>query len=43
MTNPLLGLPVPPYIVVARVTTVAQDQETPTTLQTGHADDGRDP
>jgi hypothetical protein len=43
VTNPLLGLPVPSYIVVARVTTVTQDQETATTLQTGHADDGQDP
>jgi hypothetical protein len=42
MTNPLLRLPVPPYIVVARVTTVTQDQETPATLQTGLGDDGRD-
>jgi hypothetical protein len=42
MTNPLLGLPVPPYIVVARVTTVIGDQETPTTLQIEGADDGRD-
>jgi hypothetical protein len=42
-TNPFLGLPVTPYIVVARVTTVSQDQETPTTLQTGHADEGTCP
>jgi hypothetical protein len=42
MTNPLLGLPVPPYIVVARVTMVTRDQKTPTTLQIGRADDGRD-
>jgi hypothetical protein len=42
-TNPLLGLPVPPYIVVARVTTVIGDQETPTTLQIGLTDEGRRP
>jgi hypothetical protein len=39
----LLGFPVPPYIGVARVTTVTWDQETPTTFHIGHADDGRDP
>jgi hypothetical protein len=41
--QPLLGLPVPPYIVVARVTTVIRDHETPTTLQIGLADEGSDP
>jgi hypothetical protein len=41
MTNPLPGLPVPPYIVVAKVTTVTRDQETPATLQTGLGDDGQ--
>jgi hypothetical protein len=29
--------------VVARVTTVTRDQKTPTTLQIGPADEGRDP
>jgi hypothetical protein len=43
VTNPLLGLPVPPYIVVARVTTVTRDQQTRATLQIGLADEGRDP
>jgi hypothetical protein len=42
-SNPLLGLPVPPYIEVARVTTVIGDQETPTTLQIGLAVEGRRP
>jgi hypothetical protein len=41
--QPLLGLPMPPYIVVARVTTVTSDQGTPTTLQIGQADEGRRP
>jgi hypothetical protein len=41
--NPLLGLLVPPYIVVARVTMVIGDQETPTTLQTGLGVEGRRP
>jgi hypothetical protein len=42
-TNPLLGPPMPPYIVVARVTTVIRSQETQATLQIGAGDDGRDP
>jgi hypothetical protein len=33
----------PPYIVVARVTTVIGNQETPTMLQIGLADEGRRP
>jgi hypothetical protein len=40
---PLIGLPVPPYIVVARVTTVTRDQKIGTTLQIGLADEGSDP
>jgi hypothetical protein len=39
----LLGLPVPPYIVVARVTTVTRDQKTRTTPQIGLADEGSHP
>jgi hypothetical protein len=31
---------VPPYIVVARVTTVIWEQMTPTTVQIGQGDDG---
>jgi hypothetical protein len=42
-TNPWLGLPVPPYIVVARVTTVITEQMTQTTVQIGQADDGCHP
>jgi hypothetical protein len=41
--QPPLGLPGPSYIVVARVTTVTLDQELPTTLQIGQADEGKDP
>jgi hypothetical protein len=43
LINPLLGPPVPPYIVVARVTTVIGRLETRATLQTGAGSDGRDP
>jgi hypothetical protein len=41
--QPLIRTPVPPYIVVARVTTVIRSQETRATLQIGAGDDGRDP
>jgi hypothetical protein len=41
--QPLLGLPVPPYIVVARVTTVIKDHKTRATLQIGLAVEGRRP
>jgi hypothetical protein len=43
IANPLLGPPVPPYIVVARVTTVIRVQQTRATLQIGLADEGNDP
>jgi hypothetical protein len=43
VTNPWLGLPAPPYIVVARVTTVIYKQMTLTTVQIGQGDDGCHP
>jgi hypothetical protein len=42
-TNPWLGLPVPPYIVVARVTTVIYRHMTMATVQIGQGDDGCHP
>jgi hypothetical protein len=40
VTNPWLGLPVPHYIVVARVTTVIHMQMTLAIVQIGQGDDG---
>jgi hypothetical protein len=39
-TNPWLGLPVPPYIVVARVTTVFYRHKTMAIVQPGQGDEG---
>jgi hypothetical protein len=39
VTNPLLGLPGPPYILVPRITTVILPYMTYATLQIGHGDD----
>jgi hypothetical protein len=40
VTHPSLGLPVPPYIVVARVTTVFYRHKTKATVQSGQGDEG---
>jgi hypothetical protein len=40
VTNPSLGLPVPPYIVVARVTMVAYIHMTLAIVQIGQGDEG---
>jgi hypothetical protein len=43
MTNPWLGLPGPPYIVVPRVTTVMLEYMTQATFQIGQGDDALPP